>query len=99
MINEKEKEIKELAKEIVQIWNEKLEDETEKEFKEKEPKSKESKIDAGTDDEGNKVEIDTTVKALTGDKEIEIKLKDVISKKKDKLNHLKKYAVARRIIT
>jgi hypothetical protein len=58
---------------------------TEKEFKEKEPKSKESKIDAGTDDEGNKVEIDTTVKALTGDKEIEIKLKDVISKKKDKL--------------
>ena len=28
MINEKEKEIKELAKEIVQIWNEKLEDET-----------------------------------------------------------------------
>ena len=33
MINEKEKEIKELAKEIVQIWNEKLEDETEKEFK------------------------------------------------------------------
>jgi hypothetical protein len=58
---------------------------TEKEPKEKEPKSKESKIDAGTDDEGNKVEIDTTVKALTGDKEIEIKLKDVISKKKDKL--------------
>ena len=58
---------------------------TEKEFKEKESKSKESKIDAGTDDEGNKVEIDTTVKALTGDKEIEIKLKDVISKKKDKL--------------
>ena len=35
MINEKEKEIKELAKEIVQIWNEKLEDETEKEFKER----------------------------------------------------------------
>ena len=33
MINEKEKEIKELAKEIVKIWNEKLEDETEKEFK------------------------------------------------------------------
>ncbi len=30
MINEKEKEIKELAKEIVQIWNEKLEDEKEK---------------------------------------------------------------------
>jgi hypothetical protein len=58
---------------------------TEKEPKEKESKSKESKIDAGTDDEGNKVEIDTTVKALTGDKEIEIKLKDVISKKKDKL--------------
>ena len=26
MINEKEKEIKELAKEIVKIWNEKLED-------------------------------------------------------------------------
>ena len=50
-----------------------------------EPKSKESKTDAGTDDEGNKVEIDTTVKTLTGDKEIEIKLKDVISKKKDKL--------------
>jgi hypothetical protein len=35
MINEKEKEIKELAKEIVQIWNEKLEDEKEKEFKER----------------------------------------------------------------
>jgi hypothetical protein len=34
---------------------------------------------------GNKVEIDTTVKSLTGDKEIEAKLKDVISKKKDKL--------------
>ena len=33
----------------------------------------------------NKVEIDTTVKTLTGDKEIETKLKDVISKKKDKL--------------
>ncbi len=42
-------------------------------------------MDAGTDDEGNKVEIDTTVKSLTGDKEIETKLKDVISKKKDKL--------------
>ena len=50
-----------------------------------EPKAKESKTDAGTDDEGNKVEIDTTVKSLTGDKEIEAKLKDVISKKKDKL--------------
>jgi len=50
-----------------------------------EPKAKESKTDAGTDDEGNKVEIDTTVKTLTGDKEIETKLKDVISKKKDKL--------------
>jgi uncharacterized phage infection (PIP) family protein YhgE len=50
-----------------------------------EPKSKESKTDAGTDDEGNKVEIDTTIKTLTGDKEIETKLKDVISKKKDKL--------------
>jgi hypothetical protein len=50
-----------------------------------EPKAKESKTDAGTDDEGNKVEIDTTVKSLTGDKEIETKLKDVISKKKDKL--------------
>jgi hypothetical protein len=60
-------------------------DKAEKEPKKKESKSKESKIDAGTDDEGNKVEIDTTVKALTGDKEIEIKLKDVISKKKDKL--------------
>ena len=35
MINEKEKEIKELAKEIVKIWNEKLEDEKEKEFKER----------------------------------------------------------------
>ena len=41
--------------------------------------------DAGVDDEGNKVEIDTTVKTVTGDKEIEAKLKDVISKKKDKL--------------
>jgi hypothetical protein len=51
----------------------------------KEPKSKENKLDAGTDDEGNKVEIDTTVKALTGDKEIEMKLKDIVSKKKDKL--------------
>ena len=50
-----------------------------------EPKSKENKLDAGTDEEGNKVEIDTTVKVLTGDKEIEMKLKDVISKKKDKL--------------
>ena len=50
-----------------------------------EPKSKENKLDAGTDDEGNKVEIDTTVKALTGDKEIEMKLKDIVSKKKDKL--------------
>jgi uncharacterized phage infection (PIP) family protein YhgE len=50
-----------------------------------EPKAKESKTDAGTDDEGNKVEIDTTVKTLTGNKEIETKLKDVISKKKDKL--------------
>jgi hypothetical protein len=65
--------------------SDKPEAKTEKEPKEKESKSKESKIDAGTDDEGNKVEIDTTVKALTGDKEIEIKLKDVISKKKDKL--------------
>ena len=35
MINEKEKEIKELAKEIVNTWNEKQEDETEKEFKER----------------------------------------------------------------
>ena len=35
MINEKEKEIKELAKEIVKIWNEKIEDEKEKEFKER----------------------------------------------------------------
>jgi hypothetical protein len=60
-------------------------DKAEKEPKKKESKSKENKTDAGTDDEGNKVEIDTTVKALTGDKEIEIKLKDVISKKKDKL--------------
>ena len=50
-----------------------------------EPKSKENKLDAGTDDEGNKVEIDTTVKVLTGDKEIEMKLKDIVSKKKDKL--------------
>jgi hypothetical protein len=50
-----------------------------------EPKSKENKLDAGTDDEGNKVEIDTTIKALTGDKEIEMKLKDIVSKKKDKL--------------
>ena len=33
MINEKEKEIKDLAKEIVNTWNEKQEDETEKEFK------------------------------------------------------------------
>jgi hypothetical protein len=50
-----------------------------------EPKAKESKTDAGVDDEGNKVEIDTTIKTPMGDKEIEIKLKDVISKKKDKL--------------
>jgi uncharacterized phage infection (PIP) family protein YhgE len=50
-----------------------------------EPKAKESKTDAGIDDEGNKVEIDTTIKTPMGDKEIEIKLKDVISKKKDKL--------------
>ena len=35
MINEKEKEIKDLAKEIVNTWNEKQEDETEKEFKER----------------------------------------------------------------
>jgi len=43
MINEKEKEIKELAKEIVNTWNEKQEDETEKEFKERteQPKTKE----------------------------------------------------------
>ena len=34
MINEKEKEIKD-SKEIVKIWNEKLEDEKEKEFKER----------------------------------------------------------------
>ena len=32
---EKEKEKKKITKEIVQIWNEKLEDETEKEFKER----------------------------------------------------------------
>ena len=60
-------------------------DKAEKEPKKKESKSKENKTDAGTDDEGNKVEIDTTVKALTGDKEIEMKLKDIVSKKKDKL--------------
>jgi hypothetical protein len=66
--------------------SEKSEPKTKSEPKAKtEPKAKESKTDAGTDDEGNKVEIDTTVKSLTGDKEIEIKLKDVISKKKDKL--------------
>ena len=66
--------------------SEKSEPKTKSEPKSKtEPKAKESKTDAGTDDEGNKVEIDTTVKSLTGDKEIEAKLKDVISKKKDKL--------------
>ena len=66
--------------------SEKSEPKTKSEPKAKtEPKAKESKTDAGTDDEGNKVEIDTTVKSLTGDKEIEAKLKDVISKKKDKL--------------
>ena len=66
--------------------SEKSEPKTKSEPKAKtEPKAKESKTDAGTDDEGNKVEIDTTVKSLTGDKEIETKLKDVISKKKDKL--------------
>ena len=66
--------------------SEKSEPKTNSEPKTKsEPKAKESKTDAGTDDEGNKVEIDTTVKSLTGDKEIEAKLKDVISKKKDKL--------------
>lgn len=37
------------------------------------------------DDEGNKIEVDKTIKVATGDKEIEAKLKDVISKKKAKL--------------
>lgn len=43
------------------------------------------KSDELVDDEGNKIEVDKTVKTVTGDKEIESKLKDVISKKKLKL--------------
>jgi len=38
-----------------------------------------------TDDEGNPIEIDTTLKTATGNKELEDKLKDVIAKKKAKL--------------
>ena len=38
-----------------------------------------------TDDEGNAVEIDTTFKTATGNKELETKLKDVVAKKKAKL--------------
>ena len=38
-----------------------------------------------TDDEGNPIEIDTTFKTATGNKELEDKLKDVIAKKKIKL--------------
>lgn len=38
-----------------------------------------------TDDEGNPIEIDTTLKTATGNKELEDKLKDVITKKKAKL--------------
>lgn len=43
------------------------------------------KSDDLVDDEGNKIEVDNTIKTVTGDKEIESKLKDVISKKKAKL--------------
>lgn len=42
-----------------------------------------------TDEDGNKVEIDKTVKPVVGNAEIEAKLKDVISKKKDKLANAK----------
>lgn len=38
-----------------------------------------------TDDEGNPIEVDTTFKTTTGNKELEDKLKDVIAKKKIKL--------------
>ena len=38
-----------------------------------------------TDDEGNPIEVDTTFKTATGNKELEDKLKDVIAKKKIKL--------------
>ncbi len=38
-----------------------------------------------TDDEGNPIEVDTTFKTATGNKELEDKLKDVIAKKKVKL--------------
>jgi hypothetical protein len=42
------------------------------------------------DDEGNKIEIDTTIKTPTGDKTIEDKLKSVIAAKKTKLKAAKK---------
>lgn len=42
-----------------------------------------------TDEDGNKVEVDKTVKPVVGNAEIEAKLKDVISKKKAKLANAK----------
>ena len=42
-----------------------------------------------TDDEGNKVEIDNTVKPVTGNADIEAELKRVISSKKSKLSTAK----------
>ena len=54
------------------------------------PKAKESKTDAGTDDEGNEIEIDTKIQTPTGDTDIESRLNSVISAKKTKLKAAKK---------
>jgi hypothetical protein len=55
-----------------------------------EPKAKESKTDAGVDDEGNEIEIDTKIQTPTGDTDIESRLNSVISAKKTKLKAAKK---------
>jgi len=46
--------------------------------------------DAGVDDEGNKIEIDTKIQTPTGDTDIESRLNSVISAKKAKLKTAKK---------